>query len=264
MPFANPFSLAHKTALIAGASRGIGQAIGEAVARAGARTLLASRNAARLEKIAARLREEGHAAEACELDIASKASRERCLAGLPPIDILINVAGINQRKRFEDFTEEEQARILETNLHGVVELTRAVGRRMIERVRAGEAAGGKVIHIGSLTSVLGLPYVSAYTMTKSALAGLTRCLAMEWGRYNIQVNCLAPGFILTDLTRELWSREEMQRWLRGAQGNPRMGTPEDIAPAAVFLASPGSDYITGQVVMADGGFSAGAVWPFEP
>jgi NAD(P)-dependent dehydrogenase (short-subunit alcohol dehydrogenase family) len=79
-----------------------------------------------------------------------------------------------------------------------------------------------------------------------------------------KVNCLAPGFILTDLTRELRSREEMQRWLRGAQGNPRMGTPEDIAPAAVFLASSGSDYITGQVVMVDGGFSAGAVWPFEP
>jgi NAD(P)-dependent dehydrogenase (short-subunit alcohol dehydrogenase family) len=255
----NPFSLAGKTALVAGASRGIGQAIGEAFARAGARTVLASRNVEALEAIAAALRAEGWAAEARELDVADRASRERCLEGLPAVDILANVAGINRRKRFEDYTREEYDRLLETNLHGLVELTQAVGRQMMAR-----GAGGKIIHIGSLTSVTGLPYVSVYTITKAALAGLTRALAAEWGRHNIQVNCIAPGFILTDLNRDMWSAPAMQEWLKASQAIPRMGAPADVAPLAVFLAAPASDYITGQVIAVDGGFLETSVWPFEP
>jgi gluconate 5-dehydrogenase len=122
--------------------------------------------------------------------------------------------------------------------------------------------GGKIVFIGSLMSLLGLPYLSVYAMTKSALAGLTRVLAAEWGRYNIQVNCIAPGFILTDLNRQMWQAPEMKNWLAGAQANPRMGTPEDIAPMAAFLCGPGADYITGQVIAIDGGYTTTAVWPF--
>lgn len=255
----NPFSLDGRTALVAGASRGIGQAIGEALARAGARTLLASRSTGALNSIAARLAAGGFQAEAYELDIASRESRDKLVAALPPVDILVNVAGINKRLRFEDYPREEYDRLLETNLHGIVELTQALGRRMIERGR-----GGKIIHTGSLTSVTGLPYVSVYTITKSALAGLTRALAAEWGQYNIQVNCIAPGFILTDLNRDMWSTPVMQNWLRQSQANPRMGTPEDVAPLAVFLSAPASDYITGQVIAVDGGYLSTAVWPFMP
>jgi gluconate 5-dehydrogenase len=255
----NPFSLAGRTALVAGASRGIGQAIGEALARAGAHTLLASRNMEALNAIAARLAAEGCQAEARELDIASRESRDNLVAALPPVDILVNVAGINKRLRFEDYPREEYDRLLETNLHGIVELTQAIGRPMIERGR-----GGKIIHIGSLTSVTGLSYVSVYTITKAALAGLTRALAAEWGQYNIQVNCIAPGFILTDLNRDMWSAPVMQNWLKQSQANPRMGTPEDVAPLAVFLSSAASDYITGQVIAVDGGYLSTAVWPFTP
>lgn len=101
-------------------------------------------------------------------------------------------------------------------------------------------------------------------MTKSALAGLTRTLAAEWAAYDIQVNCVAPGFILTDLNREMWRPEKMKAWLSGAQPNPRLGTPEDIAGLTAFLASPAADYITGQVIASDGGYTTTAKWPHAP
>ena len=118
--------------------------------------------------------------------------------------------------------------------------------------------------IGSLMSLLGLPYLSVYAMTKGALGQLTKALAAEWGRYNIQVNCIAPGFIITDLNRQMWEPAAMREWLKGAQANPRPGTPEDVAPLAVFLAGRGADYITGQIIAVDGGYTTTAVWPFEP
>ncbi len=101
-------------------------------------------------------------------------------------------------------------------------------------------------------------------MTKSALAGLTRSLAAEWGRYDIQVNCIAPGFIVTDLNRAMWQQDAMKQWMNGVQSLPRLGTPEDIAPLAVFLSGSGSNYITGQVIPVDGGYSTTANWPFRP
>lgn len=260
----NPFSLDGKTALVAGASRGIGLAIAGALARAGARTLLAARSLDALESAAAGLRTQGLAAEAHPLDIADPASRAALAATVPCPDILVNVAGINNRKRMEDYTPAEYHSVMSTNLDGVFKLTQLIARRMIGRVQSGEASGGKVIHIGSLASFIGLPYSSVYTMTKSALAGLTRSTAFEWAKHNIQVNCIAPGFILTDLNRQMWQSEEMLQWLQGVQANPKMGTPEDIGPLAVFLASEGARYITGQVIAVDGGFMAGEMWPFEP
>ncbi len=254
----NIFSLRGKTALVAGASRGIGQAIAEALARAGARTILAARSTAALEAIVDRLRAEGCEAETISLDIASKASRQAAVEAAGAVDILLNVAGTNLRKRATEYSEEEYQRIVETNLTGVFALTQLVGRGMIERGR-----GGKVVMIGSLTSLLGLPYVPVYTITKAALAGLTRSLAAEWGQYGIQVNCIAPGFILTDLNREMWKPPHMAEWLAASQPNPRLGRPEDIAPLAVFLSGGGSDYMTGQVIVVDGGLSATCMWPFR-
>jgi NAD(P)-dependent dehydrogenase (short-subunit alcohol dehydrogenase family) len=115
-----------------------------------------------------------------------------------------------------------------------------------------------------MASFLGLPYLSVYSITKAGLAGLTRALAAEWGRFNIQVNCITPGFIQTDLNRDMWQQPEMLAWLQGAAANPRLGRPDDVAPLAVFLSSRASDYITGQVIAVDGGYSTTAVWPFRP
>lgn len=252
-------TLAGKTALVAGASRGMGLAIAQHLARTGARTLLAARSAGVLREHAQTLAAEGFDVEARSLDISDLASVDALLQDLPEIDILVNVAGTNIRKPFQDYTPEEYDLILRTNLHGFVRLTQKAGASMIARGK-----GGKIINIGSLTSLLGFPYVSVYGISKSAVAGLTRTLAAEWGKYNIQVNCIAPGFIITDLNREMWNPPEMHEWLRSSQAAPRAGTPEDVAPLAAFLAGPGSDYITGQIICVDGGFSTTAVWPFEP
>jgi NAD(P)-dependent dehydrogenase (short-subunit alcohol dehydrogenase family) len=255
----NPFSLDGKRALIAGASRGIGLAIARAVAEAGADTILASRNLEALEAEAAALRGQGRNASALALDIADEASVAAAADRAGDVDILINVAGTNIRKHFATYTAEEYQRIMQTNLHGIVSLTQKIGAKMVARGK-----GGKIVHIGSYSSQRGMPYITVYAMTKSALDGLTRTLAAEWGRHNIQVNCIAPGFILTDLIRKMWEDETMLAWMRGGQAIPRLGTPEDVAATAVFLASPASDYITGQVIAVDGGRSTTSVWPFEP
>jgi gluconate 5-dehydrogenase len=253
--FENIFSLSGKTALVAGASRGIGLAIAQALAAQGACTILAARST---EKLQARANELPNA-RALPLDVTRSDSIHAAVDAAGDVDILVNVAGTNVRKRFQDFTRDEYERILQTNLHGIVELTQLVGAKMIARGK-----GGKVINIGSLMSLLGLPYLAVYAISKGGLAQLTKVLAAEWGRHNIQVNCIAPGFILTDLNRAMWEPPEMAAWLQRSQANPHMGRPEDVAPLAAFLAGRGADYITGQIIAVDGGYSTTAVWPFEP
>jgi gluconate 5-dehydrogenase len=253
------FSLAGKTALVAGASRGIGFAIAQGLADAGAHTVLAARSMDKLEEHTRALTAKGQKASAVRMDMGSPESIDAAIESLDAIDILVNVAGTNIRKPFQDYTKQEYEFIMQTNLHGLVELTQKAGAKMIAR-----GAGGKVVTIGSLMSLLGLPYLSIYAITKGALGQLTKVLAAEWGKYNIQVNCIAPGFILTDLNRSMWQQPHMSEWLRGNQANPRLGKPEDIAPLAVFLSGRGADYITGQIIAVDGGFTTTAVWPFEP
>ncbi len=250
----NIFSLSGKRALVAGASRGIGLAIAKGLAGAGAEVLLAARSLDKLKEEAAAL--DG---KAIHLDISISDSIYEAAAAAGDVDILVNVAGTNIRKAFEDYTHDEYQYILDTNLHGIVELTQHVGRRMKARGK-----GGKIINIGSLMSVRGMPYLSVYAISKGGLAQLTMALAAEWGRDNIQVNCIAPGFIVTALNREMWQRDDMKKWMIGVQANPNLGAPEDIAPLAVFLAGRGANYITGQVIAVDGGFTTTAVWPFHP
>ena len=242
------FSLSGKSALVAGASRGIGLAIARHMAEAGARTILAARSIDKLEEHARALEAKGCQASALRMDMADPASIRSAIEGLETPDILVNVAGTNIRKGFAQYTKAEYDHILQTNLHGIVDLTQQIGARMVAR-----GAGGKVIMIGSLMSLLGLPYLSLYAMSKGALAQLTKALAAEWGRN-----------IVTDLNRKMWEPARMLEWLKGAQANPRLGTPDDVAPLAGFLAGRGADYITGQVIPVDGGYSTTAVWPFEP
>ncbi len=259
MDYTRMFSLEGRNALVAGASRGIGLATAKAIASQGAHTVLAARSGEALEDEAAALRTAGFSAEAIRLDVTDDESIDSAAQACAHADVLVNVAGTNIRRRFQDYTREEYEFIMQTNLHGIARLTRLVGNRMVEGGR-----GGKIVNIGSLMSVLGLPFLSVYAMTKSALAGLTRVLAAEWAHADVQVNCIAPGFILTDLNRDMWRPTHMTDWLGTVQANPRLGTPDDIAGLAAFLASPAADYITGQVIASDGGYTTTAKWPFEP
>jgi len=239
---------------VVGASRGIGLAIAKGLAGAGAEVILAARSLDKLKTEAAAI----HGA-AIELDITSPDSIVAAAAAAGDVDILVNVAGTNIRRPFENYTPDEYRFILETNLHGIFQITQLVGKRMKARGR-----GGKIISIGSLTSVRGMPFLTVYAITKGALAQFTMALAAEWGRDNIQVNCIAPGFILTSLNQEMWKADEMKQWLAGVQANPKLGSPEDVAPLAVFLAGRGANYITGQVIAVDGGFTTTSVWPYQP
>ena len=250
-------NLRSKIALVAGASRGIGLAIAKSMAEAGARTILAARSIDKLEAQAKALREEGLSAAAVSLDFTSSESIQKCAEIVGAVDILVNVAGTNIRKPFEHYTREDYDFIMQTNLHGIFELTQKVGGRM-------QGKGGKIINIGSIMSTSGLPYAAIYGISKGAIGMMTKSLAAEWAKYNIQVNCIAPGFILTDLNKKMWEPPEMGEWRKGVQANPRMGTVEDIAPLAVFLAGKGADFITGQIIAVDGGYSTTAVWPFQP
>ena len=125
-------------------------------------------------------------------------------------------------------------------------------------------AGGKVVFIGSSNQLTSLPYLALYSMTKAALGGLARALAAEWGGQGIQVNCVAPGLILTDLTAAVWADPAIAAWRDGAQAMPRWGTPEDIAPLVVYLLGPASDFLTGQTIAVDGGYTTTKIWPLRP
>jgi gluconate 5-dehydrogenase len=251
------FSLAGRNAFVCGASRGIGLAIGRALAEAGARTILGARSGEVLDARVRELRAAGHHAESLVLDTTDHDSVVRAARELPALDILVNVVGTNVRRPFLAYEQAEIDDLLATNLRGVIDVTRVIGGRMVEA-----GGGGKVLFIGSLVIHIGVPNVSIYAATKGALAALTKALAAEWASADIQVNCIVPGMILTELNHEMWESEDLRAWLRTAQANPRLGTPDDVAPLAVFLAGPASDYITGQLIAVDGGYTTTKMWPF--
>jgi gluconate 5-dehydrogenase len=211
-----------------------------------------------LEGRVAELRAAGLSADWLQLDTTDAVAVERVSGHLPPIDILANIVGTNVRKPFIDYSRAEYDALMETNLSGLVDLTQRVGRRMIDR-----GVGGKVLFIGSVVVHIGVPQVSVYALTKGALAALTKALAAEWAAYDIQVNGIIPGMILTELNARMWETPGMCEWLETAQANPRLGRPEDLAPLAILLAGPASDYITGQFIAVDGGYTTTKMWPFR-
>lgn len=252
------FSLQGRTAFVAGASRGIGLAIGRAMAEAGARVILGARTGSVLDERVQELRDARLEVEALLLDATNPASVANAGEVLPPLDILVNVVGTNVRKPFLSYQPSEVHGLLETNLLSIMDLSRVLGGRMVSAGR-----GGKVLFIGSLVIEIGVPNVSVYAATKGAIAALTKALAAEWGAAGIQVNCIIPGLILTDLNRRMWESPELRTWLATAQANPRLGLPEDVAPLAVFLAGSGADFITGQAIAVDGGYTTTRIWPFK-
>jgi NAD(P)-dependent dehydrogenase (short-subunit alcohol dehydrogenase family) len=259
MTIQDMFSLAGKVALITGGSGDIGMAIARVYAEAGAAIALNGRSPERLRRSAEALRAAG--AEVLELqgDVAevdvARATVAQAHAWRGRIDVLVNCAGSNRRKAVLDVEPEDFETIVAVHLRGAYFTSQATARHMIA------AGSGKIIHIGSATIHTGLADVSVYGAAKSGLAALTRSMAVEWAEHGIQVNCLAPGFIMTELTREgLWANERRSRWLHERIPQRRPGLPEEMAGVALLLAAPASSYLTGQVIHVDGGFAAGSKW----
>ncbi|MCI0421903.1 MAG: glucose 1-dehydrogenase [Acidobacteria bacterium] len=253
------FSLEGKTALVTGASGGLGRVMAVALATAGARVGIHGVKAEKLEETRQAVEQAGGfgvilAASLHEAAHCRKLAEDAQVA-LGRVDILVNCAGANRRKLIEAVTPEDFDTIIAVNLRSAFFLSQALHPMMRNQ------GGGKIINIGSMTSTLGFANLSVYGMTKSALAQLTKTMAVEWARDNIQVNCVAPGFMHTPLTEEYyWKDAHRSRWMLDRIPARRAGIPEDLAGIVIWLASPASSYVTGQVIAVDGGFTAGGSW----
>ena len=246
------FSLAGKTALVTGASSGIGQTIAIALAEAGANVACHCRTEGNADETIASIEKTGRRAVPVLGDLADRATpqsiAEQTLAEFGRVDILINNAGMIRRSPAIHFSEEDWQVVIDVNLTSVFRLSQIVGRLMIE------SGGGKIVNIASLLSFQGGVTVPAYTASKSAVAGLTKALANEWAKHNVNVNAIAPGYIATKNTAALQADETRNRQILERIPAGRWGTPGDLAGAAVFLSSAASDFMHGHILVVDGGW----------
>jgi gluconate 5-dehydrogenase len=247
----NLFNLDSKTALITGAGQGIGYTLAEGLGKTGARIILNDRNKGRLEKSVQKLNKQGIRADGALFDVQDYKAIVREIKKIQDkvgsIDILINNAGIQIRGSLETFKVDHWQKIIGTNLTAVFLVSKAVVPMMIER------GGGKIINICSVQSELARPTIAPYTASKGGVKMLTKGMATDWGKFNIQVNGLAPGYFRTLLTKPLYEDKKFDTWLRSRTPANRWGNPEELVGAAIFLASKASDYVNGHILYVDGG-----------
>jgi NAD(P)-dependent dehydrogenase (short-subunit alcohol dehydrogenase family) len=246
------FDLTGKIAIVTGGNQGIGFGISEGLARAGATVVIANRRAELGRQAAESLIQKGLKAVAVPTDVSQKASIEalvkKVMQDFQKIDILVNNAAIMVRKPLEDFTEEEWDRIIGTNLRGLYLCCQLVGREMIKRKQ------GKIINLSSVLSQIVQPGRGIYATAKAGVSHLTRALALEWAKYNINVNAIGPGLTITPINEKHFA-EHPDDLKKIKEGIPlgREAYPPDYAGAAIFLASDASSYVTGQTLLVDGG-----------
>jgi NAD(P)-dependent dehydrogenase (short-subunit alcohol dehydrogenase family) len=250
------FDLSGRTALVTGASRGLGRRFAGALARAGADVIITARDAAALRESQAEIERLGRVAVPLELDVTDYASIQRmaelAFRARSKIDILVNNAGWNIRKPALEVTWDDWNRVLDTNLRGAFFVAQAVARGMVQ------SRYGRIINIGSLTAVFGYAGVAPYCASRGGIKQLTMSLADDWGPHGITVNCLAPGWFKTDQTAVLFENPQWLEYLCDRLPLKRVGEIGELDGVVVFLASEASSYITGQTLLVDGGMSTGS------
>jgi NAD(P)-dependent dehydrogenase (short-subunit alcohol dehydrogenase family) len=251
------FDLTGQVALVTGASRGLGQYFGRALAKAGADLILTSRKREALAEFEAEIKAVGRRAVSLDLDVRNHASIQRMTeeaqAAYGQIHILVNNAGCNVRKPALDVTWDDWNLVLDTNLRGSFFVAQAIARHMIPH------GYGRIINIGSVTSVFGYAGLAPYTASRGGIRQLTMSLADDWGRHDITVNCLAPGWFKTEQNKVMYEDHGWVDYLIERIPLKRPGAPHDLDGAIVFLASEASRYVTGQTLLVDGGISTGAM-----
>jgi len=251
---AHTFRLDGKLALITGSSAGIGLALAQGLAEAGARVVLNGRDAARLTLARDTLRERGIPAEMSVFDVTQRPEVNAAVAAieaeLGPIDILINNAGMQRRGVFHEYDPADWEALMRTNLDGMFHVGQAVAQRMVPRQR------GRIINIASVQSELGRPGIAPYAATKGAVKMLTKGMAIDLGPHGITVNAIGPGYFRTELNARLVADPTFSDWLVKRTPCRRWGEVEELAPAAVFLASDAAAFVNGHVLYVDGGVTA--------
>jgi len=251
------FDLTGRVALVTGTSRGLGQYFARALAKAGADLILTARNRDHLARFESEIKSLARRAVSLELDVRSHESIQKMSAAAEAafgkIDILVNNAGCNIRKPALDVTWDDWNLIVDTNLRGSFFVAQAIARGMVQR------RYGRIINIGSVTSVAGYAGLAPYGASRGGIRQLTMSLADDWGKFGITVNCLAPGWFRTEQNKVLYENKEWVDYLTDRIPMKRPGRPNDLDGAVVFLASESSTYVTGQTLLVDGGISTGAV-----
>ena len=252
--------LSGRVAFVTGASSGLGAQFAQTLARAGAAVVLASRRVERLKELRARIEGEGGDAHVVELDVTDIGSIQSAVAHaeteVGAIDILVNNSGVSTTQRLQDVTEEDYDFIFDTNAKGSFFVAQEVAKRMIARARGaapGTYMGGRIINIASMAGLKVLPQIGVYAMSKAAVIQMTKAMALEWGRFDINVNALCPGYITTEINRDHWETESGKK-LVSMLPRKRVGKPEDLDGLIVLLASGQSHFVNGAVIAADDGF----------
>lgn len=253
--------LSGRVAFVTGASSGLGAQFARTLARAGAGVVLASRRVDKLKELRARIEGEGGDAHVVELDVTDHDSIKSAVAHaeteMGSIDILVNNSGVSTTQRIQDVMPEDYDFIFDTNVKGAFFVAQEVGKRMLARSRGaapGSFTGGRIINIASMAGLKVLPQIGAYCMSKAAVVQMTKAMALEWGRFGINVNALCPGYIDTEINHAHWSTEQGQK-LISMLPRKRVGQPQDLDALIVMLASDQSHFVNGAVIAADDGFA---------